>query len=75
MAIINSTEYPVGTVYKYNNTILQVSYVDNPCGESDYCKIQIVKEIFVMQYRMNVIIKELTVVVFYVQIEKIIYVL
>lgn len=38
MAIINSTEYPVGTVYKYNNTILQVSYVDNPCGESDYCK-------------------------------------
>ena len=38
MAIINSTEYPVGSVYKYNNTILQVSYVDNPCGESDYCK-------------------------------------
>lgn len=33
MAIINSTEYPVGTVYKYNNTILQVSYVDNPCGK------------------------------------------
>lgn len=72
MAIINSTEYPVGTVYKYNNTILQVSYVDNPCGESDYCKDTDCKG---NQYRMNVIIKELTVVVFYVQIEKIIYVL
>lgn len=75
MAIINSTEYPVGTVIsitilssKYLMLIILVERVI-------IVKIQIVKEIFVMQYRMNVIIKELTVVVFYVQIEKIIYVL